>query len=246
MDEEQLAKLLAGVKAITDAMAGDMTEKFAAMDSQYKALADSVAELKKKDSAGERDIDGATAEPTAADSRRDSVSRGEFRALQERVNDVTIKQAYRRPADRDALAELQARADVAYRCVDNTRAPEPMQGETVVDYAVRLHRPLQRHSKRFAKSELAVIARDPATFNTVLDGIRADAYEAGLNPVDLPMFQHREIKTESPGGHRITSFVGTGTFAAMMARAPKRVIGFHNEPRIGRPGVPNSSGGSIN
>lgn len=237
MDSEQLEKLL----AMMNTLGAEIGEKFADMDKKHTALADSVAKLSAK-----KDNEDDMAEKTAADARHDSVGRGEFRALQERVNDVTIKQTDRRPADRDALAELQARADVAYRSLGDGAAPAPMQGETVVDYACRLHRPLQRHSKRFAKSELAVIARDPSTFNSVLEGIRSDAYEAGMNPVDLPMFQHREIKTESPGGHRITSFVGTGTFAAMMARAPKRVIGFHNEPRLGRPGVPNSSGGSIN
>lgn len=242
MDSEQLEKLL----AMMNALGAEIGEKFADMDKKHTALADSVAKLSaKKDAAGEDDLG---AEQTAADrSRADAVSRGEFRALQERVNDVTIKQTERRPADRDALAELQARADVAYRCVDNTHAPEPMQGETVVDYAVRLHRPLQKHSKRFAKSELAVIARDPATFNTVLDGIRADAYEAGLKPVDMAPYVFREVKSQGSGGHQVTSWVGSkGTFIGAMSRPVRKVIGFHNEPRLGHPGVPNSSGGSIN
>lgn len=242
MDSEQLEKLL----AMMNALGAEIGEKFADMDKKHTALADSVAKLSaKKDAAGEDDLG---AEQTAADSRRDSVSRGEFRALQERVNDVTVKQADRRPADRDALAELQARADVAYRSLGDGAAPAPMQGETVVDYACRLHRPLQRHSRRFAKSELAVIARDPATFNTVLDGIRADAYEAGMNPVDLPMFQHREIKTESAGGHRVSNFVGTGTIFKQMARPVKYVTGIGGDDRRPRSGggAAYVQGGSIN
>ncbi|WP_354106166.1 hypothetical protein [Bradyrhizobium sp. LB14.3] len=228
------------VAELGEALRADVADSIAKMDAKHTALADSVAKLAAKKS--DQDDDTA-AERTAADS----VSRGEFRALQDRVNDVTVKQLDRGPADRDALAELQARADVSYRCLGEGSAPAPMQGETVLDYACRIHRPLQKHSKRFAKSELAVIARDQSTFQTVLDGIRADAYEAGLKPVDMQPYVFREVKTESPGGHRITSFVGSkGTFAGAMSRPVRKVIGFYNEPRLGRPGVPNSSGGSIN
>jgi hypothetical protein len=56
-----------------------------------------------------------------------------------------------------------------------------------------------------------------------MDGIRADAVLAANNPVDLPRFVHREIKTESPGGHKITSFVGTGTMFAQLNRPGRKV-----------------------
>ncbi|MET4801409.1 hypothetical protein [Bradyrhizobium sp. LB11.1] len=226
MNEEQLKTIMAALD--------ELRTGFTAIAKRCDSL---DAKLSKKDNEEE------AAERVAADS----VSRAEFRALSDRVNGVTIKQMERTPGDRDALAELQARADVAYRALGEGTAPAPHQGESVVDFACRIHRPLQKHSSRFAKSELAVIARDPATFNTVLDGIRSDAYQRGLNPVDLAPYIFREVKTQGAGGHQVTSFVGSrGTFIGAMARPVRKIVGFHNEPRLGRPGVPSSSGGALN
>jgi hopanoid biosynthesis associated radical SAM protein HpnH len=60
-------------------------------------------------------------------------------------------------------------------------------------------------------------------FDIALDGIRADAMQAGLNPVHLPEFQHRKIVKTSPGGHTITEFVGTGTIFKQMSRPVRHV-----------------------
>jgi hypothetical protein len=222
--------LLAAVKELAEALRTDMAAQMDAISKRCDAIAEDV---KKRDAAGERD-NGIDREMEAGQAERvaaDSVSRAEFRQMQERVNGITVKQLDRAPADRDALAELQSRADVSYASLGEGRCPAPMQGESVIDFACRVHRPLQKHSKRFAKSELAVIARDPATFTTVLDGIRSDAYEAGLNPVGLPEFQHRAIKSESPGGHRITSWVGSGTIFKQMSRPVKYVTGIGGDGR---------------
>ncbi|WP_338689292.1 MULTISPECIES: hypothetical protein [Bradyrhizobium] len=238
MDEQQLQTFMAAL----DGLRADISKSIADVAARCDAL---DAKIEKKDSAGSRsgENENDMGDPDAAmRTAADSVSRGEFRHLQQRVNEMGLKTLARAPADRDAMADLQIKADAVYRALDSRRAPEPMQGESVVDYAVRLHRPLMKHSAKFKNAELAVLAGDPATFSAVLDSVRMDAYTAGMSPGDAPLFQYREIKTESPGGHRITSFVGNGTIFKQLARPVRMVTGFHNESRLGRPG---SSGGAV-
>jgi hypothetical protein len=195
------------------------------MDAKIDAGADA---MKKK-----KDNDDDLAEPTAADGRRsDSVSRAEFEATRAQLRDLQMKQPRAQTAaDRDAYADLQARADVAFVALGEGRAPPPMSGESVIDYACRLHRPLQRHSAKWKSVELARIAADSSTFQIALDGIRAEAVQAGLNPVGLPEFQHREIHSESRGGHKIVSFVGTGSIFKQMTR-PVRHVGYIGTSRM--------------
>jgi hypothetical protein len=107
----------------------------------------------------------------------------------------------------------------------NERAEPPMAGEDLINYQIRMHRKMQKHSAKWKGVELSLIAADRAALNNVLAEIRADAMQAGLNPVGLPLFQHREIVQESPGGHKIRSFVGNGTIFKQMSR-PVRHVAF--------------------
>ena len=76
-----------------------------------------------------------------------------------------------------------------------------------------------------SEADLAVIAADSTTFGIALDAIRSDALHAGLNPVDLKPFEHRAMTQTSPGGHKITSFVGNGTIFKQLSR-PVRHVGY--------------------
>jgi hypothetical protein len=105
-----------------------------------------------------------------------------------------------------------------------------MRGEDIVAYNIRLARKMQPHSKTWKGVDLSLIAADRQAFGIALDGIRADALQAGLNPVGLPEFQHRKIVKTTPGGHTITEFVGTGTIFKQMSRPVRHVayIGVRN------------------
>lgn len=230
-----MEEILKAMQLLGDALKADV----AGIGERVDAIGARVDSMDKK-FAKKADNDDDLAEQVVADRRADGVSRGEFRLVQEQVNDMRVKQMKRPQADRDVMADLQAKADACYRSLGDGRAPEPMQGEDTVSYAIRLHRPLLKHSKRFKGAELAVIAADPSTFSSVLDSLRADAYEAGLNPVGMQPFQYREIKTESPGGHRITTFVGNGTIFKALSRPAKYVTGIGGDDRR-----PRSSGGSF-
>jgi hypothetical protein len=165
------------------------------------------------------------------------------RRLHNEVNAMNIHSRMN-AGTRNQFAELQARADVAYRSW-NESCPPPMSGEGVLDYALRIHRPLQKHSKKFKTTELLALARDPSTLNTICDSIRADAVEASMSPVGMPEFQHRMIEEMLPTGHISRRFVGNGTIFKQMGRPGRYVAGFHIENRVGRPGVAGSAGGTL-
>jgi hypothetical protein len=226
MDE---TKLLEAIQALGAALRTEVADSIAKINQRCDAIADAM----KKKADGEDDD---MAEQTAADRRADSIQ-ADLARLNNRLNSIDIH-SKQNQATRDQYADLQSKADVAYRSWGEG-CPPPMAGEGVLDYAIRVHRPLMKHSKKFAKADLLAMARDPATLNTICDSIRADAVEASLSPTDMPLFQHREIKTESPGGHKITTFVGTGTIYQMLSRPSRYVTGIGADSRF------SSSGGAV-
>jgi hypothetical protein len=236
--------LINAVKELVSALEENLTSKITAMDEKHTAaIADAV---KKMDAAGARqkgvrkmDQDDPDDDPDSTMARRtaaDSVSRGEFRALQEQLNTLNVERTVSRQRQnqgtRDAFADAQAKADAVMR-THNLSAEPPYTGEDLIDYQIRLARKMQPYSKTWKGVELARIASDSTAFGIALDGIRADALQAGLNPVDLPMFQHRMITETLPGGHISRRFVGTGTFIKMMSRPVRHVayIGVRDHSR---------------
>jgi hypothetical protein len=242
-DEPNLVEM---ITALGEALRSDLAKHCADMTAKYDAL---DAKMKKADEGGHRSRGGDQmrsddgdnlAEKVAADRRADSVSRAEYHALQDQLKALQIAQPARQSsATRDQMADAQSRADVAYRALGES-APQPMSGEGHLDYLIRLHRPLQKHSKKFKAAELHVLARDPSTLNSVLDQIRADAVEVGISPVGMPMFQHREIVETLPTGHISRKWVGNGTIFRQLSRPVRHVHSFNVNDKMGR-----SAGGAI-
>jgi len=226
------------MKALLDALEtlrGDVAAQISKINDRCDALDTKLNAKKADDDDGDDDT---MAQQTAADSSR--VTRAEFEATQAQLRALQTSQPRRRSdADRNLFADMQARCDVAYRALGE-RADAPMQGEELLDYTVRMHRQLQKHSAKWKRAELATIARDPSTFAGVCDSIRADALQAGMSPVDLAPFQYREIRTESPGGHKITSFVGNGTIFKQLSRPVRHVKSIGADARY-----PQSAGGQV-
>jgi hypothetical protein len=175
------------------------------------------------------DPDGTAAQQTAADrARSDSVDPAAFASLARSVGELTKKMT--RPlGDRNSFADAQAKADAVMRTLGSQAEP-PMAGEHLVDYQIRLARKMQPHSAKWKGVELSIIAAASKAFEIALDNIRADAMQAGNNPVDLKPFEYREITEESRGGHRITRFVGNGSIFKQLSRPVRHVsyIGTRN------------------
>jgi hypothetical protein len=226
MTPEQIAELLAQIAAVADGLKQHVNEKCDAMSAKFDSA---MGSIKKRDA---DDPDDTMAERVAADQaghravknsemRADAVDPAAFASLASRVNEMA-KRNSRPMADLNAYADAQAKADTVMRTHGESAQP-PMSGEDIIAYNIRLARPMQAHSKTWKNVDLSLIQADRQAFNIALDGIRADALQAGLNPVHLPEFHHRKIVQESPGGHRITSFVGTGTYIKQMSRPVRHV-----------------------
>lgn len=224
MDPEQL-------KAFMDALEGlraDIGKSIAAIDAKCDSLAE---EMKKKDKlkadeAGERDrgTDREMAEPVAADSRADALH-GEVQVLRDQVRLLQIAQPARQSSDhRNQMADIQAKADVAYQALGEGGAPPPFgAGEQPLDYLIRLTRPLLKHSSQFKSVDLHTLARDPATLNSICDSVRADAVKAGLSPVGMPEGVFREVHKKGAGGRPVVEFVGSSTIFKQLARPVRHV-----------------------
>src|SRR6185437_1505070 len=121
-------------------------------------------------------------------------------------NLAKIERAACTEADRAAFADAQMRADSAYQAWGKA-APHALHGESLREFKIRLLRPLQQHSKRYAQSALDLIG-DDAAFQVVSDAIINDAVAASSDPATVGTGALREITTTMPSGHRMTKFVG--------------------------------------
>jgi hypothetical protein len=233
MTEEQIAALLAQIQSVASEMKAHVDTSCAAMSAKFDAA---VGEIQKKKSDA-TDPDDTMAEQVAADEaghrmvrnsemRADStsdirVANSMLAGLARSVSDIR-KQISRPMADLNAYADAQAKADAVMRLHGESAEP-PMSGEELIPYQIRMHRKLQPHSPKWKGIELSIIAADQRALENVLGEIRSDATQAGLNPIHLPEFEHRKIVQESPGGHRITTFVGKGTYIKQMSRPVRHV-----------------------
>lgn len=240
MDPEQLKAFMDALEALR----ADITKSISAVDAKCDALAEDVKTTRKSDTAGERDrgVDTSMrrdnddrdpageerheARQTAADRARSDSADITATQIGLLLNEVkSMKNAMAVPATtRDQMADAQAKADAVMR-LHGESAEMPMAGEDLVPYQIRLARKMQPHSKKWKGVTLQALAGDRTALNNILEEIRADATEAGLNPVGLPEFQHRKIVKQSPGGHTITEFVGNGTVFKQLSR-PVRHVGF--------------------
>jgi hypothetical protein len=219
MTEEQIAALLAQIQSVAGEMKAHVDSSCAAMSAKFDSAMESIKKKADED-------DDTMAERVAADRRADStsdirVANSMLAGLARSVADLK-KQVTRPMADLNAYADAQAKADAVMRLHGESAEP-PMSGEELIPYQIRMHRKLQPHSPKWKNVELSLIAADRKAFENVLGEIRSDATQAGLNPVGLPEFQHRAIVKESPGGHKITSWVGNGTIFKQLSRPVRRV-----------------------
>ena len=244
--------LLAAVKAIAEGLKSDLTQSLAALDAKCTALTDSVAKMKadavvstsqgqqndmKRRGRSDADRDDPDEYPQGRENGArltlaDSVHRSEFAMLASTVADMK-KKSTRTSVDRNAVADIQAKADAVMR-VHGDRAEPPMPGESAIEYSIRLARKMQPHSKTWKKVDLNLIAADQIALNNAIEQIRADALAAGESVEGMNPFQHREISDVGPGGHKITRFVGTGSIFAQMTRPTRNVghIGVRNTANL--------------
>lgn len=122
--------------------------------------------------------------------------------------------------------EMQARFDGAYNSL-NQRAPQRVFGESMREYELRLLRPLQVHSKKYSKSNLAHV-HDATALRVVGDDIRADAIKvsrANVGPL-------REVTETDGAGRRITRFFGEPGAVWDRFKMPYRFVKAWNNEKV--------------
>jgi hypothetical protein len=232
LDESKLIEL---IEALGTALRADMSTALEEINKKCDAMAGEIA--KKKDGG---DPDDDMAEQVAADEaghrskkneemRADSSS--DIRVANSLLNGLArdmadMKKKIARPmGDLNAFADEQAKADAVMRAL-GTSAEPPMSGEDLVAYKIRLARKMQPHSKRWKGVDLGIIAADRVAFDNVLSEIRSDAMADSMNTEGMQPFVYRELTKTMPGGHKLTEFIGNGTFIKQMSRPVRHVTGF--------------------
>lgn len=214
MNDEQIKALMDALEA----MRGDVTAQISKISERCDAL---DAAMTKASAAKEDTFEDADTKEEAVRVAADSVPRSEFAALASSVADLKKKQA-RPMANLSAFADMQAKADAALS-THNERAEPPMSGEELVNYGIRMHRKMQRHSAKWKGVDLGLISADRKALENIFSEIRADTVTASVNTDGMPQFQHREITKTLPGGHLVREFIGNGTIFKQMSRPVRHV-----------------------
>ena len=136
-----------------------------------------------------------------ADSARVSQLERKIERLERRTVDSTDD-------EQASFADAQFRADEAYGSIGK-RAPQPLAGENLMGYRIRLLRGLQSLSRTWKDSDFLRLARaDTVAFGNAEQQVYADAVAAGNEPSSVALGTLREIRKRRPGGGEIIEFAG--------------------------------------
>ena len=142
-------------------------------------------------------------------ARADASAQRENRELKAKLAalETQIGALYKEPSfeDRNALAEIRARADATYQAVTGRPASEPLPGEAPIAYRKRMADGLRKFSAKF--KDQRVDALSGPSFDLVEGQIYADAQQAAKRPDILPAGQLRGI-TRNDSGHVVTEYIG--------------------------------------
>ena len=214
-------------------------------DADEKAKCDAEAEEKAKADAEGKDDPGMDKDKpveTAAD-RKDADEEAKMKAdaeekeradrakadadIAKRIADVESKLPRQMTdAEYETMADAQARADAVY-AGDGKRAPRPLDGETELLYRRRLTRELQKNTTEWKSFDISLL--DGPSFAQIESKIYADALESANHPVGMPDGEIQMRRTTDPDtGHRVTKFVGNGSFVRQFKRPAQLARIIHN------------------
>lgn len=196
------AENFAEMKAKADALQA----KCDSLEAEAKSRADADEEAKAKQVVADKaKADAEEEEKAKADSARvDAI-------VEKRLAEFKAQFAGQIPKavsdeDHAAMAEAQSRADSVAHAFGEA-APRPLAGEDLTAYRKRLAAKFQSHSPSWKTANLSAIS-DAATLDIAEKQIYADAMVAAMSPEAPAGGGLREIKTRSPAGHMVSTFVG--------------------------------------
>jgi hypothetical protein len=109
------------------------------------------------------------------------------------------------PADKDALAAIQARADEA-ACLFAEKAPGALVGETAIDYRKRLAAKYKAHSPKWKDADLNAL--NDSILSIAEGDIYADAKAAAAQPAEASAGKLYPVVHEDQTGRKITEWKG--------------------------------------
>ena len=237
---DKLDKVLAALDSMSkrmDAIEEDDKKRADAAKADAAKKDAEECEDKKADAAGKDDPEMDKPVETAAD-RKDADEEAKMKAdaeekeradrakadadIAKRIADVESKLPRQMTdAEYEKMADAQARADAVYAGYGK-RAPRPLDGETELLYRRRLSRELQKNTTEWKDFDISLL--DGKSFAQIEDRIYADALESANHPADLAEGDMRAIRSTDPDtGHRVTRFVGKGSFIRQF-KQPARVV----------------------
>lgn len=175
-------------------------------ETAHKAAEELEARKKEEDRKGAMHREDKEREDKA---RADASLARQNRELQGRLEAMEAKVLglYKEPSfeDRNALAEVRARADSVYQAATGRPASEPLPGEAPIAYRKRMADGLRKFSAKFKDERVDSLSG--SAFDIVEQQIYADAQVAAKKPENLPPGQLRKI-TRNDSGHQITEYTG--------------------------------------
>jgi hypothetical protein len=185
-EEEEKCRKDAEEKAKADAERATADAAAAKADADAKAKADAAAAA------------------TAAEGSELAKLRGEFATLSRLVP------AQVTPEVRQRMAGFQRRAHETHLAFgDSAGAPAPMNGESEVDYRIRLLSGFQKHSKVYKDADLSKVAiADVSVFGAIEDSIYSDAMHEAEHPSVITKGVLIPQKIMDGAGRTITKYVG--------------------------------------
>lgn len=159
-------------------------------------------------------------------AKADAVSdlRQQIRAQQQTIARLEAMMKPKSDDEHAAFADAQARADAVFNGF-GTRAPRPLEGETLIDYRKRLATKLKSHSANWKGVKLSILPDE--AFAVAENQIYADATTAASNPADLEAGELRMVTKIDPAtGVRSNVFYGKESFVKQLGRPGRRVAAF--------------------
>lgn len=177
----------------------EKAERNDASEEAHKAAEELEAQKKDKE---RKDAMEDKARADASLARENRELKGRLEAMEAKVMGL-----YKEPSfeDRNALAEVRARADSVYQAVTGRPASEPLPGESPIAYRKRMADGLRKFSTKFKDERVDSLSG--SAFDIVEKQIYADAQVAAKRPDVLPRGQLRAIH-RNDSGHQVTEYIG--------------------------------------
>jgi hypothetical protein len=121
------------------------------------------------------------------------------------------------PADKDALAAIQARADEA-ACLFGDKAPAALVGETAIDYRKRLAAKYKEHSPKWKGEDLTAL--NDSILSIAEGDIYADAKSAAAQPAEAAAGKLYAVTHKDRAGREITEWKGDKSVWMDQFKAP--------------------------